>query len=129
MKDQDVPAVLDLLKRYLDRTQMAQEFTKEEVAHWLLNEDTQSSEKVVYSYVVEQDGKISDFFSFYALESTVIGNQKYDTIRAAYMFYYATETAFEVKGKDKGPLKYRLIQLINDALILAKKVGHHVTWR
>ena len=122
MKGEDVPAALGLLKRYLDRMQIAQEFSKEELEHWILNEDTQSAEKVVYSYVIEQDGKLTDFLSFYCLESTVIGNPKHDTIRAAYLFYYATETAFEVKGKDKGPLKKKLNQLMNDALILAKKV-------
>ena len=44
------------------------------------------------------------------------------TIRAAYLFYYASETAF-AESPDKNALKIRLNALIHDALILAKKVG------
>ncbi len=122
MNKKDIPGVSDLLERYLDRMQMAQEFSSEELGHWLLNDDTPSTDKVVYSYVVENDGKLTDFFSFYCLESTVVNNAKHDTIRAAYLFYYATEAAFQGDSEDKTTLKMRLNQLINDALILAKKV-------
>lgn len=66
--------------------------------------------------------KITDFFSFYALESSVIGNKKHDLIRAAYLFYYATEAAFDTSEDPKKVLKTRLNDLMNDALILAKKV-------
>ena len=60
-------------------------------------------------------GIITDLLSFYTLPSTVIGNEKYDTLTAAYMYYtVATET----------PLN----KLMQDALILAKKsyvtLGH-----
>jgi len=122
MNKNDISKVSGLLKRYLDRMQMAQEFTTEELEHWLLNDDTLSTDKVVYSYVVENDGKLTDFFSFYCLESTVVNNAKHDTIRAAYLFYYASEAAFEGDSEDKTTIKVRLNQLINDALILAKKV-------
>jgi glycylpeptide N-tetradecanoyltransferase len=40
-------------------------------------------------------------------------------VKAAYLFYYATEVAFE---KDEGKLKTRLNALMKDALILSKKV-------
>ncbi|KAI9659737.1 MAG: glycylpeptide N-tetradecanoyltransferase [Alyxoria varia] len=126
MKKEDVGAVQDLLQRYLARSQIAQDFTNEEVEHWLLNEDAKSPEKVVYSYVVEAGGKITDFFSFYTLDSTVIGNKKHDTIRAAYLFYYATETVFQGKGKDLSALRKRLNELVHDALICAKKVNFDV---
>ena len=53
-------------------------------------------------------GIITDLLSFYTLPSTVIGNEKYDTLTAAYMYYtVATETP--------------LSKLMQDALILAKK--------
>ena len=122
MKKEDVAAVQDLLQRYLARLQIAQDFSNEEVEHWLLNEDANSPEKVVYSYVVETGGKVTDFFSFYTLDSTVIGNKKHDTIRAAYLFYYATETVFQEKDNDLSVLRKRLNELIHDALICAKKV-------
>ena len=99
---------------------MAPEFTGEEIGHWLLHKD-KSAEQVIWTYVVEEPEthKISDFFSFYCLESSVIGNRKHDTVRAAYLFYYASEKAFV--EEEKG-LKERLNALMNDALILAKKV-------
>lgn len=127
MQSKDVAGVLDLLQRYLKRFDMAPEFTAEEVDHWLLHDD-KAPEQVIYTYVVEEQEthKISDFFSFYCLESSVIGNQKHETVRAAYLFYYASEKAFE--EEEKG-LKERLNQLMNDALILAKRVrpfSHHV---
>ena len=120
MNRKDIPAVQDLLERYLKRFDMAPTFDRGEIDHWLLH-DEKSVEQVIWSYVVEDPNsqKITDFFSFYCLESSVIGNQKHDNVRAAYLFYYATETAFV---KEEKGLKERLNLLINDALILAKKV-------
>ena len=120
MQKNDVGAVLDLLGRYLKRFNMAPVFDPEEVEHWLLHDDS-AAEQVVYSYVVEDSSthKITDFFSFYCLESSVIDNQKHENVRAAYLFYYATETAF---AKEEKELKERITILMTDALILAKKV-------
>lgn len=125
MELKDADAVADLLERYLRRFDLNQAFSKEEVEHWLLHKDVPGKEQVIWSYVVEdpETHKITDFFSFYNLESTVIQNPKHDCIRAAYMYYYATETAFA--EKEKG-LKDRLMMLMNDALILAKKVCIHI---
>lgn len=121
MQAKDVSAVTELLDRYSKRFAMAPVFDKDEIAHWLLKDD-KALEQVVWSYVVEDPSshKITDFFSFYCLESSVIGNQKHDNVRAAYLFYYATETAFE--PQEKG-LKERINALMNDALILAKTVS------
>ena len=119
METKDVPAVTNLFNRYSERFAMAPKFDREEISHWLLKDD-QLLEQVVWSYVVEDAShKITDFVSFYCLESSVIGNPKHDTVRAAYLFYYATETAFQ---KEESCLKERLNAIINDALILAKKV-------
>lgn len=120
MQKNDVGAVQDLLERYLKRFAMAPVFNREEIEHWLLHDDS-AAEQVIWSYVVEDPNthKITDFFSFYCLESSVIGNQKHDNIKAAYLFYYATETAF---AKEEHGLKERMTMLMTDALILAKKV-------
>jgi glycylpeptide N-tetradecanoyltransferase len=117
----DVDVALDLLKRYLERMDMAQVFDKTEFEHWMAPKE-KPKEQVVWSYVVEdpQSKKVTDFFSFYNLESTVIGNKKHSVIKAAYLFYYATEVAFE---NDQAKLKTRLNALIKDALILSKKVS------
>ena len=63
--------------------------------------------------------KITDFSSFYVLPSKVIGNPKYDSLKAAYSFFYATEAAFK---KDEKFFKERLNALMLDTLVMAKKV-------
>ncbi|KAL2006972.1 hypothetical protein VTN00DRAFT_8410 [Thermoascus crustaceus] len=125
MQAKDVDAVYDLLERYLKRFDLNQAFTREEVDHWLLHKEGTGEEQVVWSYVVEDPStqKITDYVSFYSLESTVIQNPKHNNVRAAYLYYYATEAAFA--ENEKG-LKERLLMLINDALILAKKAHFDV---
>ncbi|KAI4730044.1 N-myristoyl transferase [Aureobasidium sp. EXF-10728] len=125
MRAEDADQVTDLLGRYMKRVKMAQEFNKEEVLHWFLDKETdpKSNKRVVWTYVVEDaNKKITDFFSFYCLESSVIHNASHSsTIRAAYLFYYATESAFETQNADDEVLKARLNLLVKDALILAKQ--------
>ncbi|PGH33063.1 glycylpeptide N-tetradecanoyltransferase [[Emmonsia] crescens] len=120
MQSKDIDAVQDLLNRYLKRFDLSQILSRKEVDHLLLHKEKPGAEQVVWSYVVEEPGthKITDFASFYSLESSVLQNSKHNNVRAAYLYYYATETAFA--EKEKG-LKERLLMLINDVLILAKK--------
>lgn len=129
MEKKDVDAVMKLLQRYLDRTAIAQEFNKAEVQHWFLDKETdpKSPKRVVWTYVVEDGaGKITDFFSFYGLESTVIQNSgSHRVVRAAYLYYYGTETAFEPQTNNER-LRDRLNQLVKDALILAKQAKFDV---
>jgi glycylpeptide N-tetradecanoyltransferase len=125
MRASDADQIQSLLSRYQKRVKMAQEFNKEEVLHWFLDKETdpKSNKRVVWTYVVEDPkdkNKITDFFSFYSIESSVI--QHNSTIRAAYLFYYATEAAFETQNEDDEVLKARLNLLVKDALILAKQV-------
>ena len=121
MQKKDVGQVKRLLERYLKRFAMAPEYSEDEVEHWLVHDETTTAGQVIWTYVVEDHSthKITDFFSFYILESAIIGNPKYNTIRAAYLFYYATEAAFD---KDEKVLKERLNALMLDALTLAKRV-------
>ena len=122
MVKSDVKSVHNLLKRYLERFSMAPEFTEEEVEHWLLHDEKASPERVVWAYVVEdsQSKKVTDFASFFCLESAVIDSKKHKSVRAAYMFYYASESAFQDDGKD---LKGRLHSLMLDILLIAKEVS------
>jgi glycylpeptide N-tetradecanoyltransferase len=53
MKAKDVDAVYDLLARYLKRFPLSQQFDKAEISHWLLHDESISSERVVWAYVVE----------------------------------------------------------------------------
>lgn len=138
MEDKDIDAVLGLFKSYMAKFDMAPVFTREEVEHWLLHKKDAPGDQVIWCYVVEvsslsstssqanqrhQDPstkEITDFFSFYGLESSVIGNTKHDNVRAAYVFYYASTLGLP-PNLDRAKLKVRLNQLTNDAMILAKK--------
>lgn len=126
MRVGDVESVHDLLDRYLAKFQFTQQFSTEEIEHWLLNKNaTNGDNQTVWAYVVEdrKTNAITDLVSFYCLESSVIKNEGKtngsEKVKAAYLFYYASETAFA--EKEKG-YKERLNKLIGDALIEAKKV-------
>lgn len=109
MESRDAAAVAALLAEYLKKYKLYPEMRKEEVEHWLAYK-----EDVVYSYVVEDaQGNITDFLSFYTLPSSVIGNDQYTTLKAAYMFYMVpnTITAHE---------------LLQDAFVLAAATQHDV---
>ncbi|KAI8806582.1 glycylpeptide N-tetradecanoyltransferase 1-like protein [Cladochytrium replicatum] len=105
MQPADVPTVTKLLNAYLACTTVAPIFSEADVEHWLL-----PIPGVVYSYVVEDEGKVTQFASFYSLPSSVIHHPKHTHVRAAYMFYYAPKEG----GSDKD-----LIALVKDMLILA----------
>lgn len=53
MEEKDIDGVLDLLKRYLTKFDIAPVFTRDEVEHWLLWKKDSKAEQVVWSYVVE----------------------------------------------------------------------------
>ena len=71
MRKDDVPAVRDLLVRYLERFYLRQDWTDEEIEHWLCSEQ---SKGVVWCFVVEVEGKITDFVSYYLLEVSFFRN-------------------------------------------------------
>lgn len=128
MKAADIPAVKNLLTKYNQRFHLRPEFSAEEIEHYFCSK---TSKGVVWSYVVEEKGKITDFISYYLLESSVLRSNK-ETIRAAYLYYYATEAAFPADTSKTSPkqaqdtLQARLGSLVHDALILAKKDDFHV---
>lgn len=66
-----------------------------------------------------QTHKITDFFTFYSLPSTIIKSTQYDLLEAAYLFYYATDVGLQEGAEGDGRLKKRLQELITDALIIA----------
>jgi glycylpeptide N-tetradecanoyltransferase len=63
---------------------------------------------------------ITDFFSFYSLNSTVIAREETE-INVAYLYYYATTTTHSTAA-----LKTRLNELMQDALIFANNAGFDV---
>ena len=116
----DVPAVTALLRTYLARFAYAPDMSEDDVTHLLL-----PRHDVVYTYVREstpekEDGgggsggaRITDFFSFYSLPSTVINHPVHKTLRAAYCFYYA-------------PGSLPATELLKDALTCAAMEGFDV---
>ena len=109
MKVEHVQQVYDMLSDYLNKFDLTPQFSLEEVKHWFLPQ-----EDVINSYVVERDGKVLAFTSFYTLPSTVISHPVHSSIKAAYSYYsYATK-----------PIT--LVELIRDALIMAKNMDYDV---
>jgi len=109
LEQSHITQVYSMLLEYLDKFDLTPKFTKKEVEHWFLPQ-----EDVINSYVVERDGQVLAFTSFYTLPSTVISHPTHDSIKAAYSFYnYATK-----------PIT--LVELIRDALIMAKKMNYDV---
>ncbi|XP_038653883.1 glycylpeptide N-tetradecanoyltransferase 2 isoform X2 [Scyliorhinus canicula] len=109
MEQKDVKRVQELLFNYLKQFELAPVMSEEEVIHWLL-----PRENIIDTYVVEgSDGELTDFVSFYTLPSTVMHHPIHKNLKAAYSFYNVhTETP--------------LIDLMNDALIIAKSKGFDV---
>lgn len=125
VKLEDFDQVSKLFLKYQDRYDLVQDFTPDEIKHWLFgNLEIEDSKKVVHTFVVEnEEGKITDFFSFYLLPFTVLNNAQHDEVGIAYLFYYASDVAFEANADSNGALKKRLTDLINDALIIAKRLN------
>ncbi|KAI0807591.1 N-myristoyl transferase [Fomes fomentarius] len=139
MEERDVPQVLDLFTRYMQRFDMVPVMNEDDVRHqfhtglgegprggdsWRIKREGQ----VMWTYVVEnpKTHKITDFFSFYSLPSTIMNHEKHNILNAAYLYYYATETAFEQGAEESGRLKRRLEELVGDTLIIAEKAGFDV---
>ena len=107
MTEEHVDGVHQLLVKYLESKFLLHvNFSKEDVAHWLLPRTS-----VINTYVlVDEDdkSKVTDMVSFYHLPSTILGLQ--ETLYAAYS-YYNVATSMS------------LTELMKDALILANATG------
>merc|ERR1711924_327388 len=103
MRESDVPRVTELVTGYLKKFSLHPEFTSDEIAHWMSPRDG-----VIYSYVRENNGDVTDVCSFYSLPSTILGNEKYNLLKAAYSYWNVATTV-------------TLHELMHDALILAKQ--------
>ncbi|TKR67497.1 hypothetical protein L596_023645 [Steinernema carpocapsae] len=108
MTEAHIDGAFELLTTYLKNFQLVPVYSREDFVHFFLPRD-----KVVYSYVVEKDGKVTDFVSFYNLPSTIMRHEKHKELRAAYA-YYNVATSIS------------LTQLMQDALIIAKQLDFDV---
>lgn len=109
MQKKDEQRVWELVANYLKKFPLHPEFTKEELSHWML-----PRAGVIYSYVREDsNGVVTDVCSFYSLPSSILGNEKYSLLKAAYSYWNVATTV---------PLH----ELMADALILAKQLDFDV---
>lgn len=107
-EERDIKQLQKLIQNYIKQFTIFQEYTKEETKHWFIHRSD-----IIESYVVEKNGKISDFFCFYSLPSSILRNEKYKTLRAAYAYYFV-------------PGSMSLRDLFECALIKAKESGYDV---
>ncbi|KAF8911013.1 N-myristoyl transferase [Gymnopilus junonius] len=139
MEEKDIAAVAELYTQYMKRFDMIPMFDVEEIRHHFLSGKGQGEigsggvgrrqKQVTWSYVVEdrETGKITDFFSFYSLPSTVIGNTTYPLLEAAYLYYYASNVGLKGEGAEQDEaLKKRLMALVGDALVIANEAKFDV---
>ncbi|KIJ16792.1 hypothetical protein PAXINDRAFT_131704 [Paxillus involutus ATCC 200175] len=137
IEEKHVGEVADLFARYMQRFDMVPIMTVDEIQHQFISgrgdmdqpsDNYRRPKQVTWTYVVEdpETHRVTDFFSFYSLPSTIINHPKHNLLEAAYLFYYASDVAF-VPGEDvDGKLKKRLDQLIGDALIIANQAKFDV---
>ncbi|GFO46427.1 glycylpeptide n-tetradecanoyltransferase [Plakobranchus ocellatus] len=104
----DVPEAYKLLSEFMQRYKLAPIFSEEDFRHWFI-----TREGIIHSFVVETNGKLTDFVSFYSLPSTIMHHPTHKSLRAAYSFYNAST-------------KTPWVDLMQDALIIAKNMGFDV---
>lgn len=115
--EKDIKQVRALLLAFLSQFKIHQEYNKRECQHWFIHRP-----HIIESYVLEQNGKITDFFSFYALPSTVLNNPQHKSIRAAYSYYFVNtsvdlRTLYEcalIKAKESGYDVYNVLDIMNN---------------
>ncbi|ANZ76447.1 BA75_03477T0 [Komagataella pastoris] len=132
LESKDLDQVKTLFDTFQSKYELYQNFTTEELEHWLLGDKEQQNlenqnDKVIQSFVVENDsGEITDFVSFYILPFGVLQDNVHKTVNVAYLFYYATTAGLKEPSDDieaTKVLKHRLIELVGDVLVLAKQLG------
>ena len=109
MELKDVEEITNKLNKFLDsRYDLTVLFSKEMVQHTFLPKE---GEKIVRSYVIESEGKIKAFASFYILPNSVLNSYEYTKLFVAYQYYYFYEEDVDIK------------QFFKDNLIMAYKEG------
>lgn len=53
MEEKDVPAVTGLLRLYLQKFDLAPQYSEEEVRHWFLHKGEDQTDRVIWTYVVQ----------------------------------------------------------------------------
>ena len=102
MEEKDVNDVYKLLEEHESKFKVRGFYSVEEVNHWFL-----PKKNVVYSFVRDDNGKITDFISFYSLPSSILQHDSYKKLFACYSFFNINKS-----------MSFK--ELMKNALILAK---------
>jgi len=109
MQEKDLTVVHPMLLEYLNQFDTHFHFSMEELRHFLLPRNG-----VIEAFVIEDEaGKITDFFSFYALPSSILRHVEEKTLNVAYSYYTVAR-------------KHSMNDVFKQALIMAKKKGFDV---
>ncbi|CAJ0580956.1 unnamed protein product, partial [Mesorhabditis spiculigera] len=108
LEKKDLEQAMNLLNTHLNGYSLVPVFEPTDFEHIFMPRDN-----VIYTYVVETGGKITDMFSFYSLPSSVMNHPTHKRIEAAYAYYTVANTV-------------SLKQLMLDALVVARKAGFDV---
>ncbi|ESP01558.1 hypothetical protein LOTGIDRAFT_139565 [Lottia gigantea] len=107
-KPTDIQQCHKLLNKYLSKFDLSAVFSLDDFDYWFT-----PRQGIVDSYVVEKNGKITDFVSFYTLSSSVMHHPTHKNLKAAYSFYNVSSGT---------PWK----DLILDTLVVAKSMEFDV---
>lgn len=123
MEEKDLPACYEIFLQYTRNFDLAPKYSLEEFSHWIL-----PRMDLLYSYVVEDDnGKATDFVSFYSLPSTVLGNELHFKINIGYLFYYGVSDttklepivqALLTKAKEAGFDVFNALDIMDNQVFL-----------
>lgn len=102
LEERDIPRCLELLNQHNSKynLQFYRVFSEEELKHTLIAD----SPGIVYSYVLETDGVVTDFTSFYCVPSTILKAREEDPdgpkeivgeIKNGYLYYTSVTTVSE----------------------------------
>lgn len=124
----DLKQARRLLEEFLGRFTVHVRFSQEEFRHFFLPRPG-----VIESFVVEADGRVTDFFSFYALPSSVLDPAcPHKKIHAAYAYYFAhtalsAENLFELgvlRAKQLGYDVFNALDIMDYGEVFAKLNFH-----
>jgi glycylpeptide N-tetradecanoyltransferase len=81
LEDKDVEAACSLLNKYLEQFKIYTIFNSDDFRHHFMPRDG-----VVYSYVVEKEGQLVNFVSFYSIDTVAMKHED-NIIKCAYLYY------------------------------------------
>jgi glycylpeptide N-tetradecanoyltransferase len=88
LQKEDIPQCVEKLNKKLNNFKLTHVFDNESFEHYFM-----PRENVIYTYVVEKDGKvITDLISYYIVDNKVVNNPKHTSYRACYLYYYFNES-------------------------------------